>query len=85
MRRNRTIIKESDLHKIVKESVKRVIKESYYPDVNEKWDELLSTVGAETMLDCLFTWASIDQKEQWLDWFEEEGYADWSEDEEEDY
>ena len=30
------------------------------------------------MLECLFQWASSDQIEKWLEWFDEEGYFEGS-------
>ena len=66
-------IKRSQL----KEMIKRMLREgNSFQDSYDKWQELLYAVGADTMLDCIYQWASIDQKEQWIEWFEEEGYIE---------
>jgi hypothetical protein len=53
----------------------KFIKYNALLDINEElWKKLEMTIGAETMLDCIYAWASADEIEQWIKWFEEEGY-----------
>ena len=66
---------ESKLKQIVAESVKKVLNErTTDSNTEELWEMLKMTIGTETMLDCIYAWASADEIEQWIKWFEEEGY-----------
>lgn len=78
MKKKNTIrLTESDLKRIVSESVKRALKEgTTNVDIHNIWDNLLMNVGAETMLNCIYQWSSSDQIEQWIEWFKEEDYID---------
>lgn len=68
-------LNENDLHKIIAESVKRVLKEGTSDvEVQEKWNWILDNFGAEQMLDCIYAWSSSDQLEQYIKWFESEDY-----------
>lgn len=71
MRRNRTIIKESDLHKIVKESVKRILRESGEEEWKPKDGYFYSISSMEQ-----------DDFGDWMDYacYEEEGGFDTPED-----
>lgn len=42
--------------------------------IYEMWEELIATVGAETMLNCIYQWSSHDEISKWIGYFEEEGY-----------
>lgn len=76
-------ITEADLHTLVRESVTRILKESMGNDysVYQEWEELVQTLGAETVLEAIYQAASTDQIMEWiedirkqndLDYFEEE-------------
>lgn len=68
-------LSENRLKQIVAESVKKVLIEGTVDqDIYGKWNDLLTNVGAETMLDCIYQWASSDEIKKWIEWFEEEGY-----------
>lgn len=71
-------INEKRLKSIIAESLKKVLNEGMLSDnpAFEKWKYLEDMVGAEKMLDCIFRWSSVEQIEQWIEWFEEEGYFD---------
>ena len=71
-------INEKGLKSIIAESLKKVLNEGMLSDnpAFEKWEYLEDMVGAEKMLDCIFRWSSVEQIEQWIEWFEEEGYFD---------
>ena len=78
-------INEARLNNIVRRTVKRVLREGTTDDsALEKWDWLVEMVGAEHMLSCLLTWASSDQIDQWIEWFDEEGYLEGYEGDNED-
>jgi hypothetical protein len=75
MKKNTIKLTESDLKRIISESVKRVLKEGTSDShIYDTWEELKMTIGAETMLDCIYNWSSSDEISQWLEWFEEEDY-----------
>lgn len=42
----------------------------------ERWDYIKEMAGCEQMLDCIFSWSSSDQIEEFLEWFKDEGYLD---------
>jgi len=72
-------INESQLMNIIAEATKRILKEgTSFNDNIKKWQYLKETAGDEQMLECLFQWASSDQIEKWLEWFDEEGYFEGS-------
>lgn len=76
---NKNTIKltESDLKRVISESVKKVLREeATNTNIYDIWDDLLMNVGAETMLNCIYQWSSSDQIEEWIEWFKEEGYID---------
>ena len=74
-------ITESDLHKIIENSVKRIIKEDIYDDydddynemndmsTDEKWNNAIESVGAERVLQELEQWLDTDTKEEFLNDF----------------
>lgn len=71
---NKKIIKltESDLHKIVKESVNRVIKEGYgdYPEIYDKIQSIKEYMGADNLVErmsyFLYSEGLIDKFEEYL-------------------
>jgi len=79
MKRKTIKLNENQLKRVIAEATKRILREgTSFNDNIEKWQYLKETAGEEQMLECLFQWASSDQIEQWLEWFEEEGYFEGS-------
>lgn len=58
VKNNKKIVRltETELRKVISESVKRVLKESpgSDPELVEKWNALKDKIGAEEMLNCIF-------------------------------
>lgn len=68
-------LNENDLHKMIAESVKRVLKEGTTDvKLQKKWGWILNNFGAEEMLECIFAWSSPEQLEKYIEWFESEDY-----------
>lgn len=58
---------EGDLHRIVKESVNRIIKEGTTDrDVQSMWDEAQEMMGAESMLEALYDYLDSDTIEDFV-------------------
>ena len=58
---------EGDLHRIVKESVNRIIKEGTTDrDVQSMWDEAQEMMGAESMLEALYDYLDSDTIEDFF-------------------
>lgn len=58
---------EGDLHRIVKESVNRIIKEGTTDrDVQSMWDEAQEMMGAESMLEALYDYLDCDTIEDFV-------------------
>lgn len=52
---------EQDLHRIVKESVKRMLKEGHYSsDSAQKWDQVRGMVGDDAMIQELWNYLDAD-------------------------
>ena len=66
---------EGDLHRIIKESVNNVLKESNYTDNDityGMWNNIVEQLGAEQVLSMIVKYASSDQLKQWIQWIQEE-------------
>ena len=73
---------ESDLHRMIQESVKRVLKEGTTDQyVNDKWNEILKIYGADWMVEQIYTYLDDIQLREIIDSFKRDGYLD----DEEDY
>lgn len=58
---------EGDLHRIVKESVNKIIKEGTTDrDVQSMWDEAQEMMGAESMLEALYDYLDCDTIEDFV-------------------
>ena len=58
---------EGDLHRIVNESVNRIIKEGTTDrDVQSMWDEAQEMMGAESMLEALYDYLGSDTIEDFV-------------------
>ena len=58
---------EGDLHRIVKESVNKIIKEGTTDrDVQSMWDEAQEMMGAESMLEALYDYLDCDTIEDFI-------------------
>ena len=58
---------EGDLHRIVKESVNKIIKEGTTDrDVQSMWDEAQEMMGAESMLEALYDYLDSDTIEDFV-------------------
>lgn len=70
-------VDESKLGRIVRESINKTLKEGTTPgDLQEKWEMVKSTIGADQMLECIWNWAPENDIAQWLQWFEDEEWVD---------
>lgn len=62
---------ESDLHRIIKESVKQALNEGHWKsEINEKWNKALEIMGAEQMIDALYTFLDGDTIEEFIEQLE---------------
>lgn len=58
---------EGDIHRIVKESVNKIIKEGTTDrDVQSMWDEAQEMMGAESMLEALYDYLDCDTIEDFV-------------------
>lgn len=58
---------ESDLHRIVKESVKRTLKEGHYSsDSAQKWDQVREMVGDDAMIQELWNYLDADSIDDFI-------------------
>ena len=77
MNKRQVRLSESKLHNIIKESVKKVLKEGtvdrYY---QEQWDKCIEYMGAETMLSELYNYLSSDQIEDFCEEMKRYEYID---------
>ena len=59
---------EQDLHRIVNESVKRIIKEGHYSsDSAQKWDQVREMVGDEAMIQELWNYLDADSIDDFIE------------------
>ena len=74
-------ITESKLRQIVKESVKKTLKEGMTSDnpCYEKWYYLVNTFDPELLLDAIFDYLDATQLEKMVGWFEQDGYFEGTE------
>jgi hypothetical protein len=78
---NKKLIKltESDLHRIVKESLKRTISESIYEKAEEKADKIANFIGYEDAFHSLANLICMDDPRKLLEYvskMEQQYYAD---------
>ena len=58
---------EGDIHRIVKESVNKIIKEGTTDrDVQSMWDEAQEMMGTESMLEALYDYLDCDTIEDFV-------------------
>lgn len=58
---------EGDFKNIVKETVKRLVKEgTFYNDVDSMWEYIKETLGPETMVDELYRYLDSDTIEDFV-------------------
>ena len=58
---------ESDLHRIVKESVNKIIKEGTTDSyIQAMWDKVQKMMGAESMLEALYNYLDSDAIEDFV-------------------
>ena len=61
-------VTESDLHNIIKESVKRIIKEGHYSsDSAQKWDQVREMVGDDAMIQELWNYLDADSIDDFIE------------------
>ena len=66
-------LRETELKRIIAESVKRAINEgTTSDDIFEKWELLKEQVGCEQMVNDIFNYLSSDQLEQLIEWFDQD-------------
>jgi len=59
---------EQDLHRIVNESVKRMLKEGHYSsDSAQKWDQIREMVGDEAMIQELWNYLDADSIDDFIE------------------
>ena len=70
----RTIrLTEGDLHRIIKNQVKRVLNEgSPSQDVYNKWEDIKEYIGADRMIDDIWNYLDSNQLEKLVDWFNQD-------------
>lgn len=62
---------ESELHDMISQSVKKVIKEGTTDQsVYNKWDEMIEQMGADAVLSELYNYLNSDQIEDFIEWME---------------
>lgn len=84
MKKNKIRLKESQLHKLVKESVKAILKEGHWNNsVYDEFCELRETLGDDTLFSELYKWMDeydieqfIKQTKQMYDLESEEEFED---------
>lgn len=61
-------LNESDLHRMVENSIKRIIKESTTDSTDlAAWERCKETAGTDTMLDELEKWLDADEYHEFLE------------------
>lgn len=69
--RQRIRLTESQLHRMIKESVREVLSEGHWKsEINEKWNKALEIMGAEQMIDALYTFLDGDTIEEFIEQLE---------------
>lgn len=60
---------ENDLHKVIRESVKRVLKEANYSDNDityGMWNNIVEQLGADKVLNIIVNNSTTEQLNQWI-------------------
>ena len=72
-------LRESELKRMITESVRRIINEEIADDdIYQRWEELKEEIGCEQMVDDISHYLSSDQLEQLIEYFNED-YDIWEE------
>ena len=66
-------ISETQLREIIKENINKYLTEGAFPDTREKLEHIKESIGADAMLDSIFSWSSPEYLEKLVQWFEDEG------------
>lgn len=89
MKKKQIRLSEARLHQIIKENIKKALKEGMTSDNTafDKWERIKETLGAETMVDNIFQYLDSSTLEQLVEWFSQDYdlFDDYEDKEEEDY
>ena len=87
MKKKQIRLSEARLHQIIKENIKKVLKEGMTSDnpAFDKWEQIKETLGAETMVDNIFQYLDSSTLEQLVEWFNQDYNLFDDYEEEEDY
>lgn len=87
MKKKQIRLSEARLHQIIKENIKKVLKEGMTSDnpAFDKWEQIKETLGAETMVDNIFQYLDSSTLEQLVEWFNQDYDLFDDYEEEEDY
>lgn len=74
MKKNTIKLTESQLNKVIAESVKKVLREGMTSDnpAYEKWETIKEYLGAEQMLEDIFQYLDSSKLEQIIEWFDQD-------------
>ena len=71
--KQRIRLTETDLHRIIKESVREVLNEgSYNNEGLEQWEHVKETIGAENMLNCIWNYLDDTQIKDIIECFKQD-------------
>lgn len=71
--KRRIKLTERDLHKIIRNQVKRVLNEgSTSQEVYNKWEDIKEVIGSERMIDDIWNYLDTNQLEKLVDWFDQD-------------
>lgn len=87
MKKKQIRLSEARLHQIIKENIKKALKEGMTSDNTafDKWEQIKETLGAETMVDNIFQYLDSSTLEQLVEWFNQDYDLFDDYEEEEDY
>lgn len=67
MNKNRIRLTESQLHRVIKESVNRVLKEGHSSSaVYDEFSRIRAIIGDETLISALYNWLDADSIEEFI-------------------
>ena len=66
-------VSEKQLKAIIKECITNYLNEGGFPDTLKKLNYIKETIGAESMLDSIFSWSSPEYLDKLVQWFEDDG------------
>ena len=71
--KKRVRLTEQDLHRIVRKSVSKILKEgSSDPQDYNKWEQIKEMVGPEKMVDDIFDYLDVDTIAKLIEWFNQD-------------